>query len=255
VGWASSEANELISKYIEESTKIQYPSTWEPQQNDIELKPLANNGAEWKQIEKRMRETLPSIQISKIERVQNRHLWEKYTSSKKLLEKKRNPNELELFHGTRNTPPLQIYGASDVGFDMRFSSLGMWGRANYFAEKASYSHAYCHSPQNSTEGQIFLAQVLVGDAIHIMPADASLIKPPPKAQNSVTGFAEDYDSVSGETKGSKVYMIYDNAKAYPKYLITYRILSDSNYAIATGLSSLSTNSKLLSKLFSSVNQM
>ena len=30
-----------------------------------------------------------------------------------------------------------------------------------------------------------------------------------------------YDTVTGHTGGSQVYMTYDNDKAYPAYLITY----------------------------------
>jgi len=41
------------------------------------------------------------------------------------------------------------------------------------------------------------------------------------AGGSIKGFLEDYDSLSGETGGSKVYMIYELSRAYPEYLITY----------------------------------
>ena len=37
-------------------------------------------------------------------------------------------NEMELFHGTSNNDPQEIYD-SEEGFDMRFSASGMWGQA------------------------------------------------------------------------------------------------------------------------------
>jgi hypothetical protein len=49
------------------------------------------------------------------------------------------PNEVFLYHGTRNTLPSEIYGG---GFDMRYSDGGMWGRAIYFAVRSAYSHDY-----------------------------------------------------------------------------------------------------------------
>jgi hypothetical protein len=97
----------------------------------------------------------------------------------------------------------------------------MWGIANYFAKNASYSNGYCY--QGSGNKQMFLARVLVGENIHIYPNDATLRKPPlkPSSSNSSLGFNEEYDSVSGETGNSVVYMIYENGRAYPEYLITY----------------------------------
>lgn len=57
-----------------------------------------------------------------------------------------------------------------------------------------------------------------------MPNDKTLIKPPPKDKaHESLGFVQDYDSVSGETSGSKVFMIYENGRAYPEYLITYGV--------------------------------
>ena len=38
-----------------------------------------------------------------------------------------------------------------------------------------------------------------------------------------TSIKRRYDSVSGDTGGSKVYITYDNDKAYPAYLITYTV--------------------------------
>ena len=54
---------------------------------------------------------------------------------------------------------VQIY-RSEVGFDMRYSSSGMWGQANYFASEAKYSDGYSHTaPHLNGERQIFLAKV------------------------------------------------------------------------------------------------
>lgn len=51
-----------------------------------------------------------------------------------------------------------------------------------------------------------------------MSGDSNL-KAPPKRPAS----QELYDSVSGHTGGSKVYIVYKNVKTYPRYLIRYTL--------------------------------
>lgn len=141
---------------------------------------------------------------------------------KKMLDKKNKKNSLELllFHGTSANNPSFIYNG-EKGFDNRYCSSGMWGIANYFAQNASYSHSYAYVEKGVRK--IILARVLVGECIHIMPNDTTLRKPPFKPNSSSgLGFHEEYDSVSGDTNGSKVYMVYENGRAYPEYLISYQ---------------------------------
>ena len=131
-------------------------------------------------------------------------------------------NELELFHGTTSTDPKTIYENED-GFDMRYSAQGMWGQANYFAVDASYSHYFAHETPDGAR-EMFLVKVLTGDS-YPSPPDNSLRKPPmkpPGASGGVSFPQVQYDTVTGFTDdGSQVYMIYDNDKAYPAYLIKY----------------------------------
>jgi hypothetical protein len=63
---------------IADKSDVKYPSNWEPSTKDLELKPLNRGTKEWSDIESRVRKTLPSAQISKIERVQNKWHWESY---------------------------------------------------------------------------------------------------------------------------------------------------------------------------------
>ncbi len=86
----------------------------------------------------------------------------------------------------------------------------MWGEGTYFAVNANYSasrYAYSHS----TGKQLILAFVLTGEAYHCPPSRGNLITNHPPAN---------YDSVSGNTDGSDIYVIYDHEKTYPAYLIT-----------------------------------
>ena len=66
--------------------------------------------------------------------------------------------------------------------------------------------------------QLILAKVLTGVTYKSRP-DSSLKKPPVKnvkallSTNSDTFVDERYDSVSGHTNGSDIYVIYDHEKA------------------------------------------
>lgn len=122
-----------------------------------------------------------------------------------------------LFHGTRFNDPELIY-EGDSSFDMRYSQNGMWGSGNYFAVNASYSNSYSYNCTGYR--QMLVASVLTGLSYYTRP-DNSLRKPPYRP-NRIGGIQYRYDSVSGDTGGSKVYITYDNDKAYPAYLITYK---------------------------------
>ena len=199
-------------------SNMSYPNEWEPQNKNLELKLLERHSQEWSKVAQKFHDTLPLKYIVKIERIQNIWLWEKYYQHCDRMKRKcgGEVNEKQLFHGTRNTPPSSIY-MDEEGFDMRFSRTGMWGIGNYFAVKASYSDMYAHCLSDGTH-QMFLAKVLTGKSIELPPDDT--LRVPPIIQPSVEGNLR-YDTVNGETKGSKVYVTYSNDKAYPFYLISY----------------------------------
>ena len=81
-----------------------------------------------------------SSTVISIERIQNQLLWRAYSYEKNKLKEKlgKDPTELQLFHGTRATNPVEIYKSED-GFDMRFSRQGSWGMGSYFAHKSKFS--------------------------------------------------------------------------------------------------------------------
>lgn len=164
-----------------------------------------------------------SLPIKRIERIQNNWLWKHYCLCQSQLKSKNDgkDNEMWLFHGTRTTPPKSVYG-SEKGFDFRFSRPGtcMWGNGSYFAENASYSNTYAFEFKTKTTSnkQVFLARVLIGDSIHLhSDKSRDLRMPPLKHCDKSTR----YDSVKGTTSGSVVYVVYEHDKAYPAYLITY----------------------------------
>ena len=200
-----------------------FPQEWQEQSQTTELFQVDPDTPEWEHIERRFHSTMSSHKILKITRIQNKWLWEKYAFQKKRLDRKNRGliNEMELFHGTQSNDPKLIYEGED-GFDMRYGAQGMWGVANYFAVSASYSDNYAH--QTLTGKEIFLVKVLTGSS-YDCPPDETLRMPPakPGAQegNDIQVSQMKYDTVTGHTSGSQVFMTYDNDKAYPAYLITY----------------------------------
>ena len=161
--------------------------------------------------------TLPNAVIERVERIQNKLLWQRYLDcAKRSIEYgDAHLGEKLLFHGTRSNNPKEIYGG-DASFDIRFSNNGLWGQGNYFAVNASYSNNYAH-----TEGpyrQMLVATVLTGLSYYSQP---SQYRKPPLCSTADGGINRRYDSVCGDTGGSRVYITYDNERAYPMYLITY----------------------------------
>lgn len=57
-----------------------------------------------------------------------------------------------------------------------------------------------------------------------MPNDNSLKRPPVKPTKDEDAVVEYlFDSVTGEMDGSQVFMIYENARAIPEYLVSYLV--------------------------------
>ncbi|CAF3966394.1 unnamed protein product [Rotaria sordida] len=213
-------AHDTLQKQVDNDNELRIPEEWGDQNEGCNLVEINKNDPTFIRIKNRMKETISNVKINKIERVQNVCMWNHYAFRRRQLKKELQnlPNlqiEMELFHGTNSTEPSEIYNG-DCGFDMRFCTSGMWGIGTYFAKNASYSCSrYAYQLPNGKQ-QVFLAQVLTGDVYHCN-SDKSL-RLPPKSK-TVSGLR--YNSVSGDTQGSRVYIVYENRVAYPTYLITF----------------------------------
>jgi hypothetical protein len=209
-----SQALKAVMEMLRTASTTSYdkpPDSWTltPQtDSNSTLVDVLAGSAEWKSIETRMKATMPTIKIHQIQRVQNMWQWQKYAFLRDRLARKSGNPEMLLFHGTRANTPSLIYNGDD-GFDMRFSNQGMWGRASYFAVNASYSHNYAFTTRTKMM-QMFSARVAIGKSI-VLVANNTHVKPP-----------DGYDTVSGTTGDSVVFMVYENGRAYPEHLITYQ---------------------------------
>ena len=182
---------------------------------------LDEDEEEYESIAARFYQTLPSTDITKIERIQNKVLWRRYANKSREMCQSGDGvlNEELLFHGSRSNNPKLIYKGSD-GFDVRLSNNGMWGKGNYFAVNASYSNSYAFSSTSAVMPckKMLAAWVLTGKSFYSEPHQ---FRRPPDMGDASQGVQRKYDSVSGQTGGSKVFITYENSLAYPEYLITY----------------------------------
>ncbi|TNV84716.1 hypothetical protein FGO68_gene4511 [Halteria grandinella] len=227
IGFKSMQARTFTKKALclrAKYAKMQrYPKYWkdiDSMENDqIIIKQVDKGSTEFKLIEEQFLKTMPNKEVQKIERIQNPKIWQKFQVETAQMEKKLKSKEdtqiRYLYHGTSANAPINIY-QSEQGFNGYYSNDGMWGRANYFAAKASYSHDYRHTLPNGLF-QMFYARVILGKSKELA-SDKSL-KEPPFIEGSST---VRYDSVQGFIKNTNVFMVYSNCKAYPEYLITYR---------------------------------
>eukprot|EP00347_Sterkiella_histriomuscorum_P006231 403353563 len=221
VGFKCHDAGRQFESMLDKALLFEFPQTWQQidqhilESKDLIIIPLAQGDAEWLKIENQFKVTMPQAKITKIERIQNKKLWRNFKHAVDDIRDKWNKpaQTLMLYHGTRGTAPKSIYD-SEEGFNMLFSSGGMWGQAIYFAQNSSYSDGYKYAVSQTTF-QMFFARVLVGNYIKL-PSDKQIKMPPVDAQGKY------YDSIQGHTGGSDVFMIYANKKAYPEYLITYQ---------------------------------
>ena len=93
----------------------------------------------------------------------------------------------------------------DEGFDSKFSTGGMWGRAVYFAVDSSYSDKNYKFKLPNGQFQMFYARVIVGN-YELKARDEKITMPGLLPGNIFNR----YDSIKGQTHGCDVYMIYSN---------------------------------------------
>ncbi|CAF1477667.1 unnamed protein product, partial [Didymodactylos carnosus] len=106
---------------------------------------------------------IPGSNVISIEQIKNPDIEALYEYMKKTISKEcpgNDPNERELFHGTKADG---IDGIFNRGFDDRYyNSGGAWGHGAYFADDPRKSHAYTAPDVNTQQRIIFYNKVLLG---------------------------------------------------------------------------------------------
>lgn len=217
------------------------PEHWTQKHGLVKVPP---NIPEYWDVLAKLRETMndSDCHLSSLSRVQNLGVWSYYVFRKNQLANKYNLDikdaeklhELSVWHGTSSLNPDVIYKDQQDGFMMQLSQQGQWGRGIYFSERAGYSDPYSFKPFNKytetlqQDRELFLVKLLVGDSIfldrnadeYMQDACKGLVAPPDNPDRPGMKF----DTVSGQIEdeqNTKVYVVYENGRAYPEYLVRY----------------------------------
>lgn len=174
---------------------------------------LLSDSTEYQQIQTLFNNTMRGYDIQKIERIQNKSLWEVFQWQKEQMKKNnsgRNVAERQLFHGTDDD---HIEAICKQNFDWRICGTHgtIYGKGSYFARDAKYSDEYTGK---ATKRSMFVCRVLVGDYTR---GDSSYMRPPSKDG----GDSYFYDSCVDNVHNPSIFVVFEKHQIYPEYLITY----------------------------------
>jgi len=160
-------------------------------------------------------------QIVSVERVQNLSMWQSYAVKRQTVttrdnalgdpEKERKLDKKWLFHGTDQDTVGKII---EMGFNRSFAGKNAvrYGKGVYFARDASYSDNYAAQDSQGIR-RMFLCRVVVGQ--WCLGYNERLV---PDVRTGQTL----YDSTVNSMDDPIMWVTYNDAQAYPEYLVKYR---------------------------------
>jgi len=217
---------ERIHRYMRSLNHTPLPESWTRQTKNLKMVDVSQSSSEWAHVNNKFSATLPNATITRIQRVQKKDTWVNFCIEKRKLKEKWGvePQEEELFHGTRKLNPQDLI-KDEAGWRVQYANEDcLWGKGSYFAVNSSYSHTYAYQSQSPPSYQMLVADVLIGKFKDFGATSDRTLKKPPALPNELDDDGEPRlaDSVKGITKGCVVFILYDNYRAYPKYLLTYQ---------------------------------
>lgn len=168
------------------------------------------------------------LQVSKIERIQNKTLYQQYMAKKRLMSEQKPklppnmPIEQQLWHGTTHDAVDSI---EMHGFNRSYCGKnGIWfGAGVYFAKCASYSargwltgaQSQQIGIQTGVKGYIFLSRVLTGE--FCKGNDKMRYLPPVDPTKPLVLYDCAVDNVANPME----FVIFHDTQAYPEYIISF----------------------------------
>ncbi|KAH9492135.1 hypothetical protein Btru_048699 [Bulinus truncatus] len=190
---------------------FQLPSNWDAMSDTENLKivGITKGSPEYMEVENHFK---LKFAIKKIERIQNKSLYQQYFVKKEeldLLNPAGHNNEEKLFHGTAKENIKQI---NENGFNRSYCGVNgtSYGKGVYFAAAPQYSSSYS-KPDDQGNRYMYRARVLTGE-FTATNEDTNFLPNKP-------GTNRPYDSGGDLKKG--IYVIFHDSQAYPEYLITF----------------------------------
>ena len=154
-------------------------------------------------------------EIIKVEAIQNQRLYDKYWNERVSMIKLMGSdmlNELDLFHGTGSEHVMM--SISKEGFRKEFNIKGVYGKGTYFARNAKYSIDYSHKGYDAIY-KMFCCRVMCGEST--MGSKHYELKDWPKKPDGLI-----YDSLVNNINDPSIYVIHENIRAYPMFIIHFR---------------------------------
>ncbi|CAL1541137.1 unnamed protein product [Lymnaea stagnalis] len=194
------------------------PKNWAEMSMSVSLKvvELKPDGNDYHKVAMQYKLMGANGDIKKIERVQNRSLYQQYVAKKREIDGRnpKNSNELSLFHGSDISA---INDINKTGFNRSYcgKNATVYGEGVYFARSSAYSEQYA-TPDANGMRKLYLARVLVGVSVETDSNTKYLPKQP--------GSDTPYDS--GKAPASRkegIHIIFHDSQAYPEYIITFSL--------------------------------
>ncbi|KAH9499182.1 Protein mono-ADP-ribosyltransferase parp14 [Bulinus truncatus] len=145
-----------------------FPECWDPmsENENLNIVEVKSGTSEYKKVEQHFKSRGANFAIKKIQRIQNKSLYDQYCVKKKELElhnPKGHQNEQFLFHGTSATPIQQI---NANGFNRSYCGVNgtVYGKGVYFAVNSSYSVGFANQDAQGNR-YMYRARVLTGEFI------------------------------------------------------------------------------------------
>nr|XP_034317327.1 protein mono-ADP-ribosyltransferase PARP14 isoform X2 [Crassostrea gigas] len=205
---------------IKDST-FEPPSEWSTMKDsdNLVVVPVDSGSTEYSSVIDRFHAKVGKREIVKLERIQNKMLYQQYVAKKKLLDSQ-NPkgtqNERELWHGTA---PEAVNSINSLGFNRSYcgKNATAYGEGVYFAVDAGYSASDTYSrPDGQKHKRMYLCKVLTGE----FTVGQSGMRVPPAKQGQQSHIL--YDSVVNNISSPAMFIIFNDTQGYPDYLITFK---------------------------------
>ncbi|XP_041369514.1 protein mono-ADP-ribosyltransferase PARP15-like [Gigantopelta aegis] len=189
------------------------------QDEDLKVVPLQTTDPDYQTVSQSFITSVqqPNATIIKIERIQNKTLYQQYVAKKKQISKQSSqPAERKLWHGTSADAIVSLY---THGFNRSYcgKNATYFGDGVYFAVSANYSARDTYSrPDPQGHKYMYYASVLTGD---FAKGQQGMRVPPVKSTNK----SQLHDSVVNDVNNPQIFVIFNDTQAYPDYLIKFTL--------------------------------
>uniref|UniRef100_A0A8B8E892 Poly [ADP-ribose] polymerase n=1 Tax=Crassostrea virginica TaxID=6565 RepID=A0A8B8E892_CRAVI len=204
-----------------QKSSFELPKEWSTmeEKDNLMVVQIKSGTSEYSGVIDRFHGQVGKREIVKLERIQNKMLYQQYLAKKKLLDSQ-NPqgtkNERDLWHGTA---PDAVNSINSFGFNRSYCGRNAtaFGDGVYFAVNAGYSASDTYSkPDPQGLKRMYLCNVLTGE---YTKGQSGMRVPPTKPGQQAHIL---YDSVVENPTNPGMFIIFNDTQAYPSFLITFK---------------------------------